>query len=172
MSEKNKGNKTGGASKIIIILLVLLIVLLGAFGGYILFFGGASKLHQASTSSNTNNTASPVTTTSADENTYSLDEAIVNLSDTDSQRYLKVKVSFGYDEKNSKLKAELESEDVNKKPILSDAVNSVLRSKKASDFTGNEKSINDMKQQILDAVNPVLKKGKISHIYFDELVVQ
>lgn len=167
MSEKKK--KTAGVSKIVIILVVLLIVLIGSFVGYIFLFGGASKLHQSSSTSTSNNT-SAVTISSADENTYSLDEAIVNLSDTDSQRYVKVKVSLGYDAKNSGLKKELEDETVVKKPILTDAVNGILRSKKASDFTG--KGINDIKQQILDAVNPALKKGRISHVYFDELIVQ
>ncbi|AGK97765.1 flagellar basal body-associated FliL family protein [Clostridium pasteurianum] len=167
MSENKNANKADGVSKIIIILLVLLIVLIGAFGSYIFFFGGASKLHADSAS---NNTVSALTITSADENTYSLDEAVVNLSDTDAQRYLKVKVSFGYDAKSSKLKNELESETVNKKPILSDAVNGILRSKKSSGFT--VKGIEDTKQQILNAVNPVLKNGKISHVYFEELVVQ
>lgn len=167
MSEKKK--KTAGVSKIVIILVVLLIVLIGSFVGYIFLFGGASKLHQSS-SNNTSNNTSAVTISSADENTYSLDEAIVNLSDTDSQRYVKVKVSLGYDAKNSGLKKELEDETVVKKPILTDAVNGILRSKKASDFTG--KGINDIKQQILDAVNPALKKGRISHVYFDELIVQ
>ena len=169
MSEKKKENKTGGSNKIIIILLALLIVLVLAFGTYIFIFGGGAKLNQGNNSNNINSNTS-VTITSADENTYSLDEAVVNLSDTDSQRYVKVKVSLGYDAKNSKLKSELESETVVKKPILSDAVNGILRSKKASDFTG--KGITDMKQQILDAVNPALKSGKISHVYFDELVVQ
>lgn len=168
MSENNKENKKGSLSKIVIILLLLIIVLMGAFGGYILFFskGGASSQNNVSSKSNT----SAVTITSADENTYSLDESVVNLADTDAQRYVKVKVSFGYDAKNSKLKNELEDQNVNKKPILDDAVNGILRSKKASDLTA--KGIEDMKQQILDAVNPSLKNGKISHVYFDELVVQ
>lgn len=173
MSEKKKENKSsGGLVKIVIILLILIIVLLGAFSSYILFFGGLSKLHISSnnTSTNTNNNNTADTISPADENTYSLDESIINLSDTDSQRYVKVKVSFGYSEKNSKLKAELESEDVNKKPILSDAVNSVLRSKKASDFT--DKGIADIKHEIIDKVNPALKNGKITNVYFDELVVQ
>lgn len=166
MGEKKKESKKGGLNKIIIILLVLLIVLVLAFSGYIFIFGGGINLHQGNSANNT----SSVTITSADENTYSLTEAVVNLADTDSQRYVKVKVSFGYDAKNSSLKSELEDQNVNKEPILSDAVNGILRSKKASDFTG--KGIQDIKQQILDAVNPVLKKGKISHVYFDELVVQ
>lgn len=169
MSENKAEKKTDGASKIIIILLVLLIVLIGSFAAYILFFGGASKFHQSS-SNNVNNTAKVDTISSADENTYSLDEAIVNLADTDSQRYVKAKVSFGYSEKNTKLKSELESEEINKKPILTDAVNSVLRSKKASDLTG--KGIDDTKREIMEKVNPVLKNGKVSNIYFQELVVQ
>lgn len=167
MSENSKENKKNSSNKIVILLLILLIVLVAAFGGYILFFG---KVGAKAENNVSKNNTSAVTITSADENTYSLDEAIVNLADTDSQRYVKVKVSFGYDVKNSKLKSELESETVNKKPILSDAINGILRSKKASDLTG--KGIEDMKKQILDAVNPSLKNGKISHIYFDELVVQ
>lgn len=167
MSENSKENKKNSSNKIVILLLILLIVLVAAFGGYILFFG---KVGAKAENNVSKNNTSAVTITSADENTYSLDEAIVNLADTDSPRYAKVKVSFGYDVKNSKLKSELESETVNKKPILSDAINGILRSKKASDLTG--KGIEDMKKQILDAVNPSLKNGKISHIYFDELVVQ
>ncbi|AJA47895.1 flagellar basal body-associated protein FliL [Clostridium pasteurianum DSM 525 = ATCC 6013] len=169
MSENKPEKKTDGASKIIIILLVLLIVLIGSFAGYILFFGGASNFHPSS--SNNTNTTEVNTVSAADENTYSLDEAIVNLADTDSQRYAKVKVSFGYNEKNTKLKSELESEDVNKKPILSDAVNSVLRSKKAADLT-TSKGVDEIKSEIMQKVNPILKNGKISNVYFDELVVQ
>lgn len=172
MSEKkNKSEvKTDGSSKIIIILLVLLIVLVGSFGGYILFFGGSAKLHASTSNTNTSSANEANVVSAADENTYSLDEAIINLADIDSQRYVKVKVSFGYSEKNSKLKSELESEDVNKKPILSDAVNSVLRGKKASDLTG--KGIDDTKREIMEKVNPVLRNGKITNVYFQELVVQ
>lgn len=167
MSEKNKENNKDNSNRIVIILLTLLIVLVVAFGGYILIFGkGESNAQNNATINNT----SAETVTSADENTYSLAETIVNLADTDSPRYVKVKVSLGYDVKNSKLKSELESEKVNKEPILTDAINGILRSKKAADLTG--KGIEDMKKEILDAVNPILNNGKISHIYFDELVVQ
>jgi flagellar FliL protein len=176
MSEKNKKQKEkkGGFSKIIIIILILVIILLGAFAAaYMLFFNkssnkSANKTSISSSSSNNNN--NNATSDSTNEATLSLDETIINLADTDSERYVKVQVSFGYDSSNSKLTSEVTSTDVNKKPIFADAVIKILRTKKSTDLTG--KSLDDIKQEILNAVNPYLKNGQFSSVYFDELVVQ
>lgn len=163
MSEKNKKEKKGGVPIIVVILLLVIIILGGAFGAYMLLFNKSS-------SKTANNTANTVTVDSTDQATLSLDETIINLADTDTQRYVKVKVSFGYDSTNSKLTAEVTSTDADKKPIFADSVISILRNKKSTDLTG--KNLDSIKQEILNAVNPYLKNGKFSNVYFDELVVQ
>ncbi|ADG00347.1 flagellar basal body-associated protein FliL [Clostridium botulinum F str. 230613] len=96
--------------------------------------------------------------------TYSLDEVLVNLADEDGKRFIKAKIFIGYEEK--KLSKELET----KKPILRDAVIGVLRSKKAADI--NPKNIDKIKVEIINKISPMLEKGRISSIYFDDLIVQ
>lgn len=68
--------------------------------------------------------------------------------------------------KKKKLAKELEK----KKPILRDAVIGVLRSKKAADI--NPKNIDKIKVEIINKISPMLEKGRISSIYFDDLIVQ
>lgn len=165
MAEKGKKEKEkkGGVPIIVVIILALVIILGGAFSAYMLLFNkGTGK-----TSSNTTNTVSD---TPIQEATLTLDETIINLADTDTQRYAKVKVSFGYDSTNTKLAAEVTSTDVDKKPIFNDAIIKIISSKKASELSG--KGIDDVKKQILDAVNQHLEKGKFTNVYFNELVIQ
>lgn len=161
----DKKEKKGKSKILVIVLIVVIFVLIAAFAAYYFIFSKGSK------NNNSNNSAQTVQTTSqANEATVSLDESVINLADTDAQRYAKVIVSFGYDSSNSKLNAELTSTDDDKKPILSDAVIGILRSKKSTDFTGQ--GLEAIKQQILNTVNPYLKNGKIDHVYFKELVIQ
>ncbi|MDD3223485.1 MAG: flagellar basal body-associated FliL family protein [Clostridium sp.] len=163
----DKKEKKGKSNILVIVLIAVIVVLIAAFAAYYFIFSKGSK----SNNNNSNNSAQTVQTTSqANEATVSLDESIINLADTDAQRYAKVIVSFGYDSSNSKLNAELTSTDDDKKPILSDAVIGILRNKKSTDFTGQ--GLEAIKQQILNTVNPYLKNGKIDHVYFKELVIQ
>ena len=150
MSEKpKKQNKL----KLVIIVLIGLIVVGGAaFGGMYL----AGKKGTTATSSK----ATPVT-----EVTYSLDEFLVNLADSGSQRYLKVLIYVGYG-KNSDLDAELKIQ----KPIIRDLVIKTLREKQTTDF--NDIGVELIKKEIITRINPVLTKGKIDHIYFNDLLVQ
>jgi flagellar FliL protein len=158
MSEKpKKGNKEGKGNllKIVIIVLLSLIVVGGAaFGGmYIAGKKGASATHE------------PAKAEEVNEITYSLDEFLVNLSDEDGRRYLKVKVFIGYEE-NEELTKELET----KKPIIRDVVNTSLRAKKTTDFGAT--GVDTIKNELIARINPTLTKGKISHIYFNDILVQ
>lgn len=161
MSEK-KQEKTGGNKLNVIIIALLIIIIVGMAG----IVGGYFLLVKGKTATTTTTTV----VTSAEENTYTLDEFTINLADTDSEKYINAQVSLGYDSSLSKLKSELESTEVVKKPILSDAVISVIRNKKAADFKGD--GLDKIKQEIIDAVNQDLSKGKILHVYFSKLVIQ
>jgi len=161
MSEKpKKGNKEskgskGGIFKILIIVLLSLIVVGGAaFGG--MYFAGKNSASATAQSTKVQETT---------ELTYPLDEFLVNLMDEDGRRYLKVKVVIGYEE-NKNLTAELET----KKPIIRDVINTTLRAKKTTDFSAT--GVDAIKEELIASVNPVLTKGKISHIYFNDILVQ
>ncbi|MBN4049321.1 flagellar basal body-associated FliL family protein [Clostridium estertheticum] len=147
--------KKGNVLKIVIIVLLILVVVGGAaFGG--MYF--ASKKSGTATA----NTAKVVET---NEVTYSLDEFLLNLMDEDGKRYLKVKVFIGYED-NKALTAELEA----KKPIIRDVVIATLRAKRTTDFSAT--GIDSIKNQLIASINPVLTKGKIAHIYFNDILVQ
>ncbi len=147
MSDEAK--KGSAVKKIIIGVVILVVVGAAAYGG--MYFAGKK-----------NTTQKPVEIVEA---TYSLDEFLVNLTDEDGRRYLKTKVVMGYAE-NTKLDAELEI----KKPIIRDAVIATLRSKSTADFTAT--GVDALKKELIGRINPILTKGKIIHIYFNDILVQ
>jgi flagellar FliL protein len=151
MSDKpNKSN----IIKIVIIVVLLLAVVGGATFAGVYFIG----------QKNSNATAKPEKVVEVTELSYALDEFIVNLSDEDG-RILKANVFISYEE-NEELAAEL----VLKKHIIRDAVNTALRSKKSTDFGAT--SVELLKTELIAIINPVLSKGKISHIYFNDIFIQ
>jgi len=153
MSEKPKKKNV---FKIAIIVLLSLIVVGGAA------FGGMYIAGKKGATTTTKKTVAPVVT----DTTYSLDECLINLADTDSKRYLKVLVYVGYGA-NADLATELETQ----KPIIRDIVISTLREKTTADFN-NDAGVDAIKKQLIARINPVLTKGKIDHIYFNDLLVQ
>ena len=151
MSEKPK---TSNIIKIVIIVLLLLVVVGGATFAGVYFIG----------QKNSNGTDKPAKVVEITELSYALDEFLVNLLDEDG-RILKVNVFIGYEE-NEELTAEL----VTKKPIIRDVVNTSLRSKKSTDFGAT--GVDSLKNELIAIINPVLTKGKISHIYFNDIFIQ
>lgn len=178
---ENKKQKKGGGKLKFIIIGVVVVALLGAGGyfGYSHFF--ASKTNATKTlipqqqvavqqiqgqqvqgQQTVQNVSYLQQVVSA--KTYGLDEFLVNLADEDGKRYLKIKVFLGYD--NKKLDTELEE----KKPILRDVVISVLRTKKAADISA--KGVDNIKMEIIQRINPVLTKGQLNNVYFNDILVQ
>lgn len=149
MSEKPK--KKNSLKLVIMVLLGIIVVGGAVYGGMML----------AGKKGSTTAAAVPVVT----EVTYSLDEFLVNLADSGSQRYLKVLIYVGYG-KNTDLATELEIQ----KPVIRDLVIKTLREKKSTDFS--DTGVDLIKKEILSRINPVLTKGKIDHIYFNDLLVQ
>jgi flagellar FliL protein len=140
--------------KIVIIVVLLLVVVGGATFAGVYFIG----------QKNLGTTAKPAKVVEVTELSYALDEFLVNLSDEDG-RILKVNVFISYEE-NEDLAAEL----VLKKHIIRDAVNTSLRSKKSTDFSAT--GVDSLKKELIAIINPVLTKGKISHIYFNDIFIQ
>jgi flagellar FliL protein len=151
MSDKPQKSNT---LKIAIIVLLLLVVVGGSTFAGVYFVG-----QKASTA-----TTKPANAVEVTEVTYALGEFLVNLLD-ENGRILKVNVFISYEE-NEKLTAELET----KKPIIRDVVNTSFRSKKATDFGAT--GVETIKNELIAIINPVLTKGKISHIYFNDIFIQ
>ncbi|MEL5865038.1 flagellar basal body-associated FliL family protein [Clostridium cochlearium] len=169
MSENNVEKK----SKIKIVIMVVALLILvggGAFAGY--YFSQKGKQANNTPQSNNQQMASSVSVNQnsgyvrsiVPSNTFEAGEFLANLSDEESRRFVKTKVYLGYE--NKRLTKELEQ----KKPIILDAINSVLRSKKSTDF--NEKGVEKIKLEILEKVNIAFQNGRCETVYFTELIIQ
>lgn len=147
-AEKSKGNKL---SVIIIVLLTIVIVGGGTFGVYILL-NGKGKSTVASAKINVPKYA------------YEIEESTLNLADKNEKRYIKISLYLDYD--NKKLGSELKDKD----HIIKDSINSIVRSKTSNDLKG--KGIDELKKQIVETVNSVLTKGKISDVSIYNILIQ
>jgi flagellar FliL protein len=175
--ENKKEEKGGKKLKLIIIgLLAIIIVGAGAYFGYTKFIKDKGTTTAVKTTqTQVQQTGQTQVQQTAQNQTYlqqivsdsnfGLDECLINLADEDGKRYLKAKVFVGYD-KNSKLDTEL----ADKKPMIRDSVITVLRSKKAAEIT--PKGMDAIKMELIQRINPLLKKGQINNIYFSDILVQ
>lgn len=155
-NEKKSGNIL---TIIIIVLLAIIIVGGGAFAGYYIIFGKNSK-----SSVQVTQLPAAAAGTVVSSRTYNLGESVLNLADDTSTKYIKVTIYVGYE--NKKLDTEFDA----KKAQIRDTVNSVLRAKKAKDFT--PKGTEDIKKEILDRINPMLTSGRADNLYFYDILVQ
>lgn len=177
-NEQKNDQKGKNPIKLIIIIVVILAVLGGGvYVGYTMVFGKKDAAKNAQTNNNVATQPTMAQTPNGQiaitgnnqfvvlsKYNYDLGEFLVNLADPDGKRYLKAKISLGYD--NKKMPKELDE----KKVMIRDAVISVLRSKKAADFT--EKGTDDLKAEILRRINPLLSSGQCNNVYFQDILVQ
>lgn len=139
---------------IMIVLFILGLIVLGAatFGGVYLFM-------------KTNKT---VSAQQVIEETYvDLDEFTINLGDKDGRRYFKGEISIGYDKSNKKIAEEIESNTV----VIRDAVIFYFKGKEAS-YINDINNKENIKQELIDAINKELQKGKVTDIRFKNMIVQ
>lgn len=94
------------------------------------------------------------------------DPMIINLADTSGKRYVKVKVTVGYDKKNKKLATELSE----KTTVIRDAVIFHFKNLKSEDL--KEEVEEEMKKDLIKSINEKITNGPIEGIYFDEYMMQ
>lgn len=144
--EKKKSN----LKVIIIIVLALLMLGGGVFGGVYLYM---SK------------NAQPAEVIIV-EGYKEIGDIMVNLSDENAKRYVKLTATVTYDSKNEDLASEIDTKLV----ALKDTTIFYLKSLKSTDFTAdNEKNL---KKQLVDNLNKNLTKGLLIDVKFNELLVQ
>ncbi|WP_369702601.1 flagellar basal body-associated FliL family protein [Clostridium moutaii] len=175
MMENRVEKKSGISFKIVLTTLLLLIAIsAGAYFGYNKFLKNSSKnssavsqnssLGQTQQVSNQGGGNSSYLQQVVSDYTFDLSDFTVNLADEGGKNYLKISVFLGYDDK--KLSAEL----TDKKPMIRDAVIDILRTKKVSDI--NPKYMDNIKMEIIQKINPMLEKGKLNNVYFDDILTQ
>ncbi len=145
--------KRGGRSRTILIVILAVIIGGGATFGALWFFGPL---------------AGPVQATPKEHpmETLDLGDKVLNLADEGPSHYLRVRVVLEFPH-DKKLAEEIKA----KQPMLTEAVLTILRSKKADEVlpVQNQEAI---KKQILDHINSQLLHGKVERLYFTDFLVQ
>jgi flagellar protein FliL len=162
VKEKSKGS--GVSFKIVLLALLILIVLALSFVGYLLL----TRNTPVAVNNNSTVQASVNSASEISPYTYALDEFLVNMSDDGAKKYLKIKLSLGYDTKNKK---NMDKELADKKDNIRDSIISVLRSKKSTDLE-TQTGIDDLKKEILTKINPFFQYGKTNSVYINDILVQ
>lgn len=154
--EKDKGEvKEKSGKGLMVVLFVLGLIVLGAatFGGVYLFM-------------KTNKTVSAQQVVV--EQTYvDLEELTINLADEGGKRYFKGQISIGYDKSNKKIAEEIANNDA----VIKDAVIFYFKGQKA-EYVNDVNNKETMKEQLMEAINKELQKGKITDLRFKSMIVQ
>ena len=153
------GKAEGGKKKPILLIVIVLVVLLAAGGGAAAFFmlkkGGDAKETKKTEEKAAETVIKPIE-----------EPFVVNLADTDSSRYLKVKVELEI--ASEKFAPELEK----RLPQISDQIIMLLSSKtyeEISTVAGKQA----LKQAMLTNINKGLNEdSKVLNVYFSEFVIQ
>ncbi len=96
---------------------------------------------------------------------YPLDTFTVNLKSDAGRRYLKVTISLELE--GEELSTELDA----KSAVLRDKIIRILTSKTLEEIS-SKKGKQKVSQQIMDALNAMIRDGKIKGIYFTQFVIQ
>ncbi|MHB1419364.1 MAG: flagellar basal body-associated FliL family protein [Bacillota bacterium] len=91
-----------------------------------------------------------------------LEPFLVNLADPGFRRYLRLQITIEYTSK------ELEKELEEKQHRLRDAIINTLRSKNSAELSNDDV----LRKELLNTINDSLVGGKITAIYFDDLIIQ
>lgn len=145
--EKEKSKK---GTVIIIALLTLIFIGVGSFCGFYFY-----KVNGSSDK--------PI------EKAYiDIGEITVKLSDDSGKKYLKLDMSVAYDKKDSKAKNQLKKDA--QLPVVRDALNFYLMSKKSDYFKGDYEK--EFKEGLINAINQKIQGFEVIDIKVSNLIIQ
>ncbi len=96
---------------------------------------------------------------------FALDTFIVNLADKGGKRYLRMTIDLELDSE------EVESEVNKRLPQVRDSILTILPTKRFEDISSG-KGKTALRDQMLERINGLLTRGRVTTIYFKEFVVQ
>jgi flagellar FliL protein len=152
MSENTEKKKKKGINPLLIIIIVLVLAIVG-LAAYFLVFNKTSQQGPY--------VPKPIVQTS-----WSAGDFLVNLADTDQDKYLKTTIYLTYDETDKTLGTDMDAE----KYAIRDSIIAVIRSKKSSEL--NDKGIDLLRQDIIKKVNAYLGGNKIISVYYNDILIQ
>jgi flagellar FliL protein len=158
------------SNKIIIILIgVMMVFMLGLGGGLFMMWNKLSTMGtQAQGTAEGGEQADQDTPVSVEKMLgpiFTLDTFIVNLADKGGKRYLRITIDLELDSE------ELESEIAKRLPQVRDSILTILPTKRFEDIS-TAKGKAALRDQMLERINGLLARGRITNIYFKEFVVQ
>ena len=158
------------SNKILIILIgVVMVLMLGLGGGLFMMWNKLSALETRSQSAAENaeqgDRDSSVPVEKLLGPIFSLDTFIVNLADEGGKRYLRITIDLELDSE------ELESEVKKRLPQVRDSILTILPTKRFDDIS-SAKGKTTLRDQMLERINGLVVRGKVTNIYFKEFVVQ
>lgn len=149
MAEPEENDNGGNMMKLIAIFLVMIIIAAGTSYGVMTYF---------------NSDKEPEPEKPEFGPTYTLGEFTVNLSGSGGYQFIKSSIVVGVSKKD--VISELEK----RSPQLRDAIISIMR--EASINQIEEPGAKDIKKEVKSGLNSILQTGKISDVWFTQLVVQ
>ncbi len=154
--EKKEGTekRKGSSKKWIIIVIVVFIFLAAA--------GGAAAVHFLNPFGEQ---AQGEPEEPSPEYEYVFDSFVVNLAGQDHRRYLKVTMTAAYHEEE--LQEELES----KMPEIRNDIIDILRSKSLEEVQ-KEGATREIRRQVVESINSIIKEGSIQEIYLTDYIIQ
>lgn len=154
--EKDKAEvKEKSGKGLMVVLFILGLIVLGAatFGGVYLFM-------------KTNKTVSAQQVV-VEQIYVDLEEFTINLADEGGKRYFKGELSLGYDKSDKKVAEEITNNTV----VIRDTIIFYFKGQKA-EFVNDINNKEKIKEDLIEAINKELQKGKITDIRFKNMIVQ
>ena len=158
------------SNKILIILIgVVMVLMLGLGGGLFMMWNKLSAMETRAQS-----TAEDAEQGDQDSSVpvdkllgpiFSLDTFIVNLADKGGKRYLRMTIDLELDSE------EVESEVKKRLPQVRDSILTILPTKRFDDIS-SAKGKTVLRDQMLERLDGLMARGKVTNIYFKEFVVQ
>jgi|YNPMSStandDraft_2_1061718.scaffolds.fasta_scaffold00003_42 flagellar FliL protein len=158
-----KGIKLVGPGFIKIILIIIGLILLIAISVTVSYFVTKSMVEKPQIESTYESTTAKLEPYS----TWEPGEFSINTADIDEVHFISVKIALAFDKNNTILSSELDS----RKAQIRDIINIILSSKYMRELVTTEGK-NNLKLEIKNSINNILKNGRISDIYFVDFVVQ
>ncbi len=167
MADEGKAEEDsgGGSSKKLILIIIVAVVVLGGGGGAAWFFMGSGDEEEAHASDKKHEKEAEDEHASEPGPVVEMEPFVLNLADREDLRYLKMTVKMELD------RPEAETDFLLKIPAIRDTL-LVLLSSKESHLLRTTNGKRRVREEILKRVNGVMKKGKISNVFFTDFVIQ
>lgn len=163
MSEAKEKVKKKGLNPLIIVIAGLVLVIIGLAAYFLVIKKPATQTVSPYVATQNSTTQAQKVA----EASWSAGDFLVNLANTDADRYMKSTIVLTYDSKDTAISKTMDDQ----KYAIRDAVIEVIRTKKSTDIS-TAKGIDILKTDIVKKVNGYLGSSKIINAYFSDVLIQ